>query len=126
MGVAGGIFYLSIVTVPPEQIAPKPGFVPHDKWRHFPAYGAFGASLAYALTDYGIALRRKVATEFFVALTYGIGIEAGQAFLPLRYFGIGDALANGIGAGLSLGWYLVEARLRLVSVPSTTISVTEH
>ncbi|MFB6173153.1 MAG: VanZ family protein [Halobacteriales archaeon] len=115
VAVAAVIFYLSVVTVPPEQaVAPKPDLVPLDKWRHFLAYAAFGASVAYVLVESRRGLYLKMGAVFLVALTYGVGIEAWQAFLPRRYFGIEDAVANGIGAGLSLLWYAIEPRTRFV------------
>lgn len=112
--LAAGIFYLSIVTVPPAQVAPKPDFVPLDKWRHFLAYGAFGYALAYALTDAPLARRRKVLAVFAVTALYGAGIEVGQSLLPRRYFGVGDFIANGIGAALGLTWYALEPHVRFV------------
>jgi VanZ family protein len=114
LSVAVGIFSLSILAVPPAQVAPKPEFVPLDKWRHFLAYGAFGYALAYALADAPLTRRRKALVVLAVTALYGGGIEIGQSVLPRRYFGVGDFIANQIGAALSLTWYALEPRLRFV------------
>lgn len=114
--VAGFIFYVSVITVPPEQpvVPGRPDFVPLDKWRHFLAYGTFGYALAYALTDVATARWRKALIVLMIVAAFGGGIELGQSLLPERYFGIDDFIANQIGALLSLTWYLLEPRISFI------------
>ena len=118
--VAAVIFYLSVVTVPPEQpVVPgtgPPDFVPLDKWRHFLAYAAFGGSLAYATVDWDRPTWVLVALVVGGAALYGVGIEGIQSTLPNRYFSLGDAWANVLGAVLVVPWFAVRRRLRLVGV----------
>lgn len=51
-GLAAFIFYMSIITVPPETVVDqgKPGLIPLDKWRHFVAYAVLGYASVYATT----------------------------------------------------------------------------
>ena len=119
--VAGLIFYLSVVTAPPEQpVVDPPDWIPLDKWRHFLAYAAFGGSLAYATADWDWPRWRLVALVVGVAVLYGLGIEAIQGMLPERYFGLGDATANAIGGLLVLPWFAVRPYLRVVRIPART------
>ena len=113
LAVAGVIFVTSIV-IAPLDAALDPSFAPQDKLYHVLAYGAFGISLAYTFTDRPVAVWKKATTVFVAAVTYGIGIELGQASLPARSLEVGDALANAIGALLSLSWYLVQHRVKFV------------
>lgn len=116
--VAALIFYLSILTVPPETpvVPGRPAIVPLDKWRHFLAYAAFGGALAYATTEWSWRRRRLAALVVGTTVLYGIGIEAGQAFLPERYFALGDAWANAVGGLLVLPWFLVRPYLTVTPV----------
>jgi VanZ family protein len=118
LAVAAFIFYFSIVTAAPETpIDPlNPELFDLDKWRHFVAYGAFGGSLSYALADRETSTGRLVLVVAMVSVVYGVGIELWQSLLPERYLSIGDALANVLGALLSLSWYLVRPFLELVPV----------
>ena len=124
-GVASVIFYTSIVTVPPETVLDRtnPGGLDSfqlrlDKWRHFLAYAAFGYALAYATADWRLTIRRRAAFVLGVAVLYGVGIECGQSLVPERYFSVGDAYANALGALLVAPWYLI--RPSLVFVPLRT------
>ena len=115
--VAALIFYLSILTVPPaDPVVPKPNLLPLDKWRHFLAYAAFGGALAYATADWAWPRRAILAAVVGTTVLYGIGIEAGQAFLPNRYFSIGDAWANAFGGLLVLPWYVLRPHLIMTPV----------
>ena len=115
--VALAIFYLSIVTVPPpDPVVPKPGpddLLPLDKWRHFLAYATLAGALAYATADWSWPRWHLVVAVVGATALYGIGIEAGQAFLPDRYFSLGDAWANVFGALLVLPWYAVRPHLAM-------------
>lgn len=116
LGVASVIFYFSIIAASPEQIAPKPEFLPLDKWRHFLGYGGFGYALAYVMVEWDLDRWRKVLIVLVVVALYGALMELGQSQLPARYFSIGDFIANEIGALLSVTWYALEPRVSFVSV----------
>jgi VanZ family protein len=112
--VAAVIFYLSVVTVPPESpVVDPPSAIPLDKWRHFLAYAALAGALAYATVDWDRPGWQLVVAVVGVAALYGIGIEAIQATVPQRYFSLGDAWANVIGAVLVLPWFALRSRVRL-------------
>ena len=116
--VAAIIFYTSILTAPPGTPVDtlKPDLLPLDKWRHFLAYAAFGGSLAYATTDWQVDRRALVAGVLGLTIAYGVGLEFWQSALPGRYYSIGDAYANALGAVLVLPWYALRRRLRLIPV----------
>jgi VanZ family protein len=118
LGVAAVIFYLSIVTAPPEQpvVPAPPDLIPLDKWRHFLAYAAFGGSLAYATADWSWRRRTLAAAVIGTAVMYGIGIEFGQSFLPDRYVSLEDAYANALGGMLVLPWYVLRPSLTMTPV----------
>lgn len=107
-GLATFIFYVSIVTVPPETVIDqRPDLIPLDKWRHFLAYATLGYALAYATTDWTWDPRTLAVSVVAVTILYGIGIEFGQSFMPGRYFSMGDAYANALGGILVVPWYLL-------------------
>ena len=112
------LFYVSIVTVPPETAVDtaRPSLLQLDKWRHLLAYAALGGSLAYALADSDFGRRRQATAVFLVTVAYGVGIESGQSFLPKRYFSLGDAYANALGAVIAMTWYALRPYLTLVPV----------
>ncbi|PSP82338.1 hypothetical protein BRC83_09425 [Halobacteriales archaeon QS_1_68_17] len=115
LAVGGSIFYLSIVTAPPETVFDtRPRLVPLDKWRHFLAYAAFGGVLAYATTDRKRRARRTAVLVVAATLLYGLGIEVGQSFLPDRYFSLADAYGNALGAAFLGPWYAVRRRVEFV------------
>lgn len=115
--VAAVIFALSVVTAPPaDPVVEPPALVPLDKWRHFLAYAAFAASLAYATAEWEWPTRRLALFVLGVTIAYGVGIEAWQASLPRRYASLGDAYANALGAVLASPWYLVRSRVSFVPV----------
>jgi len=111
--VAALIFYLSLLTVPPaDPVLEPPPLLPLDKWRHFLAYAAFGLSLAYATAEWEADARLLAVGVVGTTVLYGFGIEVGQAFLPERYFGLGDAWANALGGLLVVPWYLLRPYVR--------------
>jgi VanZ family protein len=114
VAAAALIFYLSILTAPPaDPVVPKPELLPLDKWRHFLAYAGLGGTLAYATADWSWSRRALVIAVVGTTILYGIGIEAWQAFIPERYFSLGDAWANAFGGLLVLPWYAVRPHLEL-------------
>lgn len=118
VALAGFVFYVSIVTAPPETAidAAKPDLLPLDKWRHFVAYGAIGGALAYATADWDRDRLVRAAGVVLLTVLYGVGIEFGQSLVPARYFSVGDAYANAFGGVLVLPWYVVEPYLEFRSV----------
>lgn len=126
VGLAAFIFYVSIVTAPPETIIDeRPEFIPLDKWRHFVAYAALGFALAYATTDWGLATRRVAVFVIGTTVLYGIGIEVGQSFMPRRSLSIADAYANALGGVLVVPWYLIRPHVEFVSLGSFVETVTD-
>jgi len=107
VSIAAFIFYVSVVTVPPETAVDttRPELVPLDKWRHFLAYAALGGAVAYGLEGRETKPRYLALTVVAFTIVYGVSIEFSQSILPQRYFSLGDAYANAIGAMLSLTWY---------------------
>jgi VanZ family protein len=106
------IGYFSFGGVPPQQ----PGSGPlWDKKLHFVAYAGLGLSIAYATIE---EQRLWLRLAFIIggATLYGAGVEAVQFVLPERYFGLGDLLANTIGACLATGWLIVERIVGYVPV----------
>ena len=121
VAVVAIIFYLSVVTAPPENpVVPSPrppDLVPLDKWRHFLAYAGLAGSLTYATADWEWPTARLAVLVLGVTVVYGVGIEAIQATIPRRYFSIGDAYANVLGAVLAVPLLLVRSRVPMVAVP---------
>ncbi|MFC7018203.1 MULTISPECIES: VanZ family protein [Haloarcula] len=118
VGIAGFIFYTSILTVPPETVidAGKPELLPLDKWRHFVAYAVLAGTGVYATTDWNQSMRRRALLVVGLVVVYGVGIEFGQSLIPNRYFSLGDAYANALGAVLVTPWYLVRRHVEFVEV----------
>ncbi|MBX0294969.1 VanZ family protein [Haloarcula nitratireducens] len=119
--VGGFIFYTSIVTAPPETPIDYARLwvdIALDKWRHFVAYAVLAGTLAYATDDWSLERRGIVLAVVSVTVLYGVGIEVGQSFLPGRYFSLGDALANAVGALLVAPWYLLRRYVTFVGVRS--------
>jgi VanZ family protein len=83
-----------------------------DKFLHFCAYAGLALALAYATAHWRDAPYRRAAIVFGVAVGYGLLMEFVQAPIPNRYFSLGDALANALGASLVVVWFLVERRVR--------------
>lgn len=115
--VAAAVFYLSVVTAPPEDpFVPKPDPFDLDKWRHFLAYGTLSAAVGYALADHRWRTATAVVAGVGATVAYGVGIEAAQALLPARYFSLGDALANAVGGVLAAPLYALFRRTPLEPV----------
>ncbi|MFB6228318.1 MAG: VanZ family protein [Halobacteriales archaeon] len=95
--VSGFIFYTSILTPPPT-------------------YAVFGGALAYATADWSVKRRYVAAFVIGTVVIYGVGIEFGQSLVPERYFSVGDAYANALGAVLISPWYLVRPYVEFTTV----------
>jgi len=126
-GLAVFIFYVSIITVPPETAidAGKPAPIPLDKWRHFVAYATLGVALAYATTDWEVSTPRLAVFVILVTVIYGVGIEFGQSVRPERYFSLGDAYANAFGGLLVAPYYLIDRYIEFVPISSFLPSFVE-
>jgi VanZ family protein len=125
-GLATFIFYVSIVTVPPETVIDtRPSLIPLDKWRHFIAYAALGNALAYATTDWKIDLRLMAIAVIGLTIVYGVGIEFGQSFRPNRYYSIGDAYANALGGVFVTPYYLIRPHVEFIPTLSFVRSLVE-
>jgi VanZ family protein len=116
--IGGYIFYVSLVAVPPKTVvdSAKPAILPLDKWRHLLAYAVFGGTVAYATADWQTGLQYQIILSVGITLTYGVGIEMGQAFVPHRYASVADAYANAIGALLVLPWYALRPHVEFVLI----------
>ena len=114
VAVAGVIAYQSILVVPSDHVVSQ--FSMLDKWLHFVAYAGLGGALAYALSGVDQSRAARAATVFALAVGFGAGVELVQGTLPYRTMALGDAVANGLGASLSLAWYLLEPRVEFVRV----------
>ncbi|WP_166972445.1 VanZ family protein [Haloarcula sp. JP-L23] len=128
VAVAGFIFYMSLVAVPPETAVDtaKPDVLPLDKWRHFVAYAALAGTLVYATADWALRRRWSVLLVVGSVALYGVGIEAGQSALPARYFSLGDAYANVLGAVLLTPWYLLQPHFEFVGVRAWVRETVPH
>ena len=113
--VAAFIFYTSLVTVPETVVDDaQPQFLELNHWRHLVAYFTFACSLAYATDHWDLPRFKHAALVIAIAASYGIAMEAGQAFLPHRSpFLISDTFVNTVGASTVLFWYLVRPYLEL-------------
>ncbi|WP_018256175.1 VanZ family protein [Halomicrobium katesii] len=125
--VGGVIFTLSVVVAPPGEpiVAGPPDLLPLDKWRHFLAYAAFGGTLAYATSTWRWSTGRLAVFVLGITVAYGVGIEIWQSFLPNRYFGLGDAYANALGAVLASPWFLLRDRLSFVSLSEWASAIVD-
>jgi VanZ family protein len=116
VAVAVVIAFQSVLVVPSESL-PVSQFSLLDKWLHFFAYAGLGGALAYALSDGDQSRAARAATVFALAVGFGIGLELVQGTVPHRTMAFDDAVANALGAALSLAWYLLEPRVEFVPVP---------
>ncbi|WP_266078504.1 VanZ family protein [Haladaptatus caseinilyticus] len=113
--LAVGICYFSVFSTPDAGVSSLGplGLVGMDKWYHAVGYGALGALLAIAMSNDD----RMATSVVFIALMaiagatgYGILMEIAQAFVPVRHTGIGDVIADAVGASLAVGIWWVTVR----------------
>lgn len=109
IGIAGVIFYFSVIRVPPTVGDPGPFW---DKKLHFVAYGVLALGLAYATARYRDRPYFRGLIVIGLAVIYGIFIELVQGLIPYRAFGTGDMLANVLGALLVSFWFVIERWVR--------------
>jgi len=111
--VTGTIVYFSILKTAPAP--PEPGPI-WDKKLHFAAYAGLAYTLAYATVDWQHRPRRRIGGILATAVLFGLTIELIQGTLPMRYYGVGDLVANCIGASLVASWFLAESQLEYVEL----------
>ncbi len=105
--VMAGIFLLSHQ---PGETLPLPALPGLDKLAHFAVYGLLAATLIRACRPAMRQTRpgRVAAIAIIWCLLYGITDEFHQSFVPGRFAGVGDILADTLGAlTVSVGWLLV-------------------
>jgi Predicted integral membrane protein len=114
------IFYISIITVPPETVVDvgKDAIIQLNKLRHFVAYAVLGIALAYATTDWDINTLYLAVLVVGVTVIYGVGIEFSQSFRPNRSFSLGDAYLNAFGGVLATSYYLITTYIEFVPAVS--------
>ncbi|MEQ9490804.1 MAG: VanZ family protein [Alphaproteobacteria bacterium] len=91
----------------PQQSRPQTGF--WDGWEHLAAYCVLGLAGLVAWP----AVRHSLPVLAAIVL-YGVLLEVLQGFLPGRMPGIGDAVANTVGAGLAYGIFWVCRRIAVI------------
>lgn len=134
--VAGLIWYWSLVTTPPTDLPLQSsyssaqlltsGFQPTDfefsssHQRHGIAYATLALTLGYGFVNDDRPLIQKAILIVVVATSYGILMEAGQAFHPDRTASVVDIVVNAVGAVLGLSWYVLEPRVQFEPVLEST------
>lgn len=88
------IFYLSSLSVSPDQIPP---FFMFDKVLHFTEYGIFGVLLFFAIKEEGWT-QRPLLLVFIIGTLYGLSDEFHQYFVPTRESDVLDLLADAAGS----------------------------
>jgi VanZ family protein len=111
--VTGIIICFSILKTTPTP--PELGPI-WDKKLHFAAYAGLAYTLAYATVDWQHRQPRRVGGVLATAVLFGLTIELIQGTLPMRYYGVGDLVANCIGASLVVPGFLVESRVEYVEL----------
>lgn len=108
-GILWALFILLLSGVPNEEV-PEPNFLDLsflDKLVHLFFYSVLAFLLAHGyMRQYRFRILQLHAKKwsFITAFLYGGLIEAMQyGVFPDRSFELGDALANGIGAGVGIG-----------------------
>ncbi len=108
--VMGAIFYLS--HQPAEQLD-LPDIAYIDKVGHFLLYAVLALTVFYVPTRRVRRVRPKMVAVavFVVCLLYGISDELHQSFIPGRYAGLGDVVADACGAfSVCLFWLAVQSK----------------
>ncbi|MFC1844343.1 VanZ family protein [Thermodesulfobacteriota bacterium] len=110
VGIMGIIFYLSHQ---PGDFIRLPLFPGIDKLAHCIAYGCLAGAFLYGLQPYFNTFNNKfIVTIIVVALCvlFGISDEYHQSFIPGRFVSFWDVVADGLGAILVVGWWLLKTR----------------
>lgn len=90
------IFYLSSLSVSPEQLPP---FFMFDKVLHLVEYGILGFLLYRALREESWT-GKPILLAFVIGMAYGITDEFHQYFVPTRESDPFDLLADSAGSGI--------------------------
>ncbi|WP_435155143.1 VanZ family protein [Haladaptatus sp. DFWS20] len=115
IAVAVGICYFSVFSSPDAGVSSLGplGLVGMDKWYHATGYGVLGILLAVALSSHNDMATRAIKIALVAmsgATGFGILMEIAQAFVPVRHTGIGDVIADAVGASLAVGIWWVTVR----------------
>jgi len=109
-GWAASLTFVVLTSLSPGAELPA-RFWNADKVFHFLGYSwlAFLPPLAFARKQTGVRLALSM-------IGLGCGLELCQAFIPGRFFSLGDLTANTLGvlAGLGLGLSIRPARMRML------------
>ncbi|SFR38306.1 VanZ like family protein [Halogeometricum rufum] len=96
VGWCVAVVVASVIPAPTGGVASPGAFVVGlDKLVHFGAYGVTAFLAAFAL---GARDARGLAVAVLAAVALGGGVELVQTTLPTRTFGLGDLVANAVGA----------------------------
>jgi len=116
--VMAALFALS--SVPdhgPDSGAISQNLMPSPRWHNFahvPAYALLTWLSWRALRTAQWRGSSAIIGAVLVAFGYGIFDEVHQYFVPGRFLSATDALLNGVGCMLALGWILFRRRAREV------------
>ena len=104
--IMGIIFYLSHQ---PGDAIHLPQFPGIDKLAHAFAYGCLAGTFLYSLQPYNHGSNRTVIAVVVVlfCITWGIGDEFHQSFIPGRSVSYWDVVADGVGALLVVGYWFM-------------------
>ncbi|MDZ7262483.1 MAG: VanZ family protein [candidate division KSB1 bacterium] len=103
---AGLLFYFSSI---PHLSAPDLGFDFQDKVEHFIVYGILGYLIARLIVGSGNGNLQNghLFWGALIGIVYGISDELHQSFVPGRYAGVDDVIADALGvimAQMIFGW----------------------
>ena len=106
----GIIFFLSHQ---PGDFVQLPQFFEIDKFAHLIAYGCLAGTFLYGLQPFLNTYNNKFVAAIIVVLLcvlFGISDEFHQSFIPGRSVSFWDVVADGFGAVLVVGWWLMKAK----------------
>ena len=103
----GIIFFLSHQ---PGDVIQPPQFPGIDKLAHACAYGCLAGAFLYGLQPYTHSSNRPFIAVVVVlfCIIWGIGDEFHQSFIPGRSVSFWDVVADGAGALLVVGYWLLK------------------
>ncbi|WEL22443.1 VanZ family protein [Halorhabdus sp. BNX81] len=98
--VVAAILFVAAVVEPSSDIARSGpfGLLTQATWLHVFGYAFFSLTLVYALLDTPDEPTLHPAVVPIIVVAYGILLELVQMLIPYRSFGVGDILADAVGA----------------------------
>ncbi|ACV12343.1 hypothetical protein Huta_2176 [Halorhabdus utahensis DSM 12940] len=98
--VVTAILFVAAVVEPSSDIARSGpfGLLTQATWLHVFGYAFFSLTLVYALLDTPDEPTLHPAVVPIIVVAYGILLELVQLLIPYRSFGVGDILADAVGA----------------------------